>query len=1195
MLCGALWYKLGYEESYEPAEKPLDSIPINPSSMVMGKSTPSLTSQIVTGIPVDTWAAPVSEWHQQTKTRAANSLRLQASDLVVLPVQGGANAFDPIERRLIARLIADRIGSDRKTTVANFDDVVSFMGVHKRAYSLAEQVEVAQVAGATHVLSLTAEHNRKGKWTLKSSLLDVATSSVASERSWPDLSYSDVRPPHIEIESIIVELTEHAIGKPIGRRYTRAEFKAADLDFTDSLDALQGVSSSSPVHNAAVLQLLAGLYPNVDFGDARDRLLERSLIALASVREGAPFKRYFQARALLSLGRRPVAEAVLSQPEGVHELTLAAAINGNLTDLEELVPEVEGNGLRFLSAKDLYLLEERYRDSADDHQIAHLADAHPEWSGLILRSIGDLTFKRHHTAAEVKLALEELLPVEGGALMGEAAKAMVTGDLPDEIDIVRLAVRHIATARQRVDEQRAESGLSAEPTISFDLLDLAESTLVANLVASIRRSLDRRDLPEEALEKINAHSAIFSGHSEISFLHGRALDEQAEQVDGVEAQRLKSAAADATLNGFYWAGRVSREGAAASRAYFDLLNASSVGMPPEVAGSAYGPLSERYYEWPRAVSYFTRLSPGEAMAGLVQDCIDYLPASFYCVKYEIARNTPPGAPLSDLGARVLKKYEHRFRGDPQRIEFDVQSALADGDREVVMKMLSERVDADGSQWSAHYALGREHFRQGNFKAASDSWGSYSGFKRDIGIDAVTLGNTAERPGSHLYWVGQFELAAPFYELTVSTQTGSGSQMAAAQRLALIEGDLATAADWAASRVRRYDSKFGLRDLLQLLHIAGEHEIAWEVFDQALQNRTDAQVWSGALVGHRMDRMETSDIVAWLSESPMRMTGVMKDTEADNSVDLAPRYLLLAGTMDRGPDKNLSEMVSAAFGRERPVVARYPESALYSNEIELAYAVDNGEPQSHDRFIANAVGGPLLPEGAKLDWRYTIAARAMSAFSAADYDEAYSEFSQIARYYWLDEYLPYLAFSAAKSGNAEAVHEALLKREPRLEATRRRETLTQNQVGYRFDEEMAYAVLAAFDDRHEDALQHLTAALTNKPFINERTIYPIYEIVDIADRLFEETGRTEYREFALDLSRRHAVILPMYAWAYFVVAKYSQSETERINSTASGLALDPMSERGSKLPDDVLGKARKVLESAGAPFLRRSANSANRGV
>jgi len=160
------------------------------------------------------------------------------------------------------------------------------------------------------------------------------------------------------------------------------------------------------------------------------------------------------------------------------------------------------------------------------------------------------------------------------------------------------------------------------------------------------------------------------------------------------------------------------------------------------------------------------------------------------------------------------------------------------------------------------------------------------------------------------------------------------------------------------------------------------------------------------------------------------------------------------------------------------------------------------------------------------------------------------------------------------------------REPRLKLFLERESLTEAKLGVRYDEDLTYAVLAAAEEKTDESLRYLKSALNNRPYIESRTIYPLYQVVDIAQLLYRETGHDQFREFALELARRHKVVLPMYAWAYFVVATYSESIEERIEAAASGLYLDPLSSRGFKLPRSLIDAAKKRLNDNGAPNLNR---------
>jgi hypothetical protein len=221
---------------------------------------------------------------------------------------------------------------------------------------------------------------------------------------------------------------------------------------------------------------------------------------------------------------------------------------------------------------------------------------------------------------------------------------------------------------------------------------------------------------------------------------------------------------------------------------------------------------------------------------------------------------------------------------------------------------------------------------------------------------------------------------------------------------------------------------------------------------------------------------------------------------------------------------------------------------------------------HDELISTPPRGQTRKQFDNLPIPYEWFASAMSALLNGDNPAAFTAFNEMGYYYQLDEFLPYFAFSAAAVGKSDHLSAALAAREPELDKKRRSESATSSILGHRFNEDLTYAVLHAFKGEHEVAMKYLHNAFSDQPFIDERAIYPYYQVVDIADRLYDALGREEYRNLALDLARRHVRIQPMYAWAYFIVARHSTNEAERLRMASAGFALDPYSQRGSLLPE-----------------------------
>lgn len=398
--------------------------------------------------------------------------------------------------------------------------------------------------------------------------------------------------------------------------------------------------------------------------------------------------------------------------------------------------------------------------------------------------------------------------------------------------------------------------------------------------------------------------------------------------------------------------------------------------------------------------------------------------------------------------------------------------------------------------SLYYALGRLYKRRGEYQQAQEAWLSYPGFKANIAATTLAEATHADNSAAMLFWIGQHELAMPLLELSANSQTGSESSMTSAARVALLDGDLELAAAWSAERVRRYESKYGLRDFLELLHIVGQSQLAWDTFDQFQDVTQDAQMWSGALVGHRIASAATEDIAAWIQSSDRRREATVRSAGKGETIFLAARYLLMAGTMDRVPGAGFANDVSRAYAQSRPHYRHMSGVEEKNGEYESTKSTEVLAGKSrfkHDGLVPTPQELYHVEELTQIDHRYTMLAGAMTAFLNEDYENAFERFNEAAYYYYLDEYLPYYAFSAAALGKEKHLHAALAAREPIFGELLRKEAFRSSSLGYRFDEDMTYAVLAAFSGDHDSAMNSLRQALNNRPYLEERSAYPMYQI------------------------------------------------------------------------------------------------------
>ena len=1171
---------------------------IEPDDLVGWSSSES--KWIVSRIEFDDlvgWSPAESKWIVNRKNAAMLALEAAAPRLLVLPVHGGKNAFDPIERTLITRLISDRIGRTADWSVANPNLVSQFFGLHAPKYDTAEIIKLAKSTGSQNVLVLQAEHNRDGRFELRLSLIYASDWTTVRSKSWSGLEYSDSSPPSVAIGHILDEIKDFATdtGSSKDEPPSTQAFEPENFRFPSSLDELKSESTKSDLYAVAHLQLLGMLHAGGAFNETRNQLFERSLVRLRRVSEESPYQRYFTARAYAYLDRRPAALHALGTPQTSHGRALLATLNGNLPALRKEVEEMGTSVLDFMAWRDLFIIESTYGQRKEREIVEQFIDEVPAWAPFVYRALQDTSKWANYSAMTLKVGLDLLLPAEAVTLQSFYQNAAATGDTPSEFELTQLLFKHIETfsldqMREWAYEPDNHTGVS-----ELDILDLARTYAVANHIRHNEDDLEIRDLPEKVLARIHQFDAFFSGHPAVTLQLSRALRALAENTSGVEMANHVEDSQVAARNGFSWTGQMTKDSIAVARDYLRyfrnyLPNDRFIGAP-------FWPL--RYTEWPQGMDWFHEFSHDAGQNGAFERCNDYTWTQFWCLKQMIFLGEEDTGITEADRAEILARNAHRFIGNPQRDVFEAELAKKSGDLDAELRQLRERIEAGGADWRVYYALGRALKRHGEYQAAQEVWLSYPAFNNPGQGVSLTDDNHASAVGSMLYWIGQYELALPLLEISAASRTGSGGSMGSGNRLALINGDLASAEQWSAARVRRYGSKYGVRDLQQILHIQGQSDLAWSVFEQAQSSTQDAEMWSGVLVGHRMASATIGDIQTWIEDSDSRKSAQVRHAKTHEFVDLAQRYVLLAGTMDRTPGPEFAEAVAALrngkgpeFGTGIMEVGGEGDEKTFES---TPYVEEHGWSIHHDALVGTPAGGQSAERGQIIDTRYEMLAKAMTAFLNDDFEESFKLLNDTSYYYYLDEYLPYYAFSAAIAERADHIAAVLEAREPALEKIRQNESMRSSERGYRFDEDLTYAVLAAFDGHHEAAIRYLGDALNNRPYIEERTVYPYYQVVDLADRLYDHTGKDIYRDYALQLSQRHTVVLPMYSWAYYVVAKHSRSRTERVDAIASGLKLDPLSHRGSLLPSELVEEARKVLANHGAPYLRRSSELTSIGT
>jgi len=1183
LVVGLVLAKIAYEASFESSNGPYDVVYGKMATQeeiiqrdkerrlaarqAAAERPPPPDPATIHGIERSAWRGQPSAWIAKQRGAALNTLSRTDVGLLVLPVQGDKNAFDPIERSLLARYVADRIETGTSLSIADPSAVFRFLGRHNSLFSREDVLKLVDVTRAERVLELHASHDRRGMWRLDATVWSVGSDDDGVAKAWESLHFGDASPPSVSIDQILDEVVEFATGEtPVSNR-KKYNFSPEEFQFPDTLGELIDRSHSSPLYAAAYLQMFGSLHPRGDFNQTRHELYERSLVLLRHVSPDSDYYAYFLARALAYLGRRPAAVKVLEAAINRDERALQAALDGNLPTLRKRVEGAGTSILDFMALRDLQVIEWRY-DQRQDHRVEQtLLKLNSVWAAFIDRSLSDYAQWARYSLSGINASLDELIPDAGGKSGSAVAAQLASRGFIDELALTghlwRRATHFLSIVSPQPGAVRTRFAASGS-----DVAELAMAIAVANHLREVDEDLRVRSLPEAALAELSRFEPIFSGHPEAELLKASALTEMIEEVPRTEVSKLEVAAADAKLNGLAWSGSLTEKGIEVIRNYEQILWSSSIKPTDRVSGTGFARYSRRYFEWPHNQNWFPQISALEVRDDGFSKCIEYTWTQFECVWWAIERsqrlpNMPPNARQV-----LLDSVAHRFTGHPRRKQFELWEARSSSSEDSEELLLRAAIDQGNKDWSMFYALGRIQFRRGDYNAAATTWRSFPDFSSSSEYRSLASSNRAIVAGSNLYWIGQHEEAIKLLQVAAAGGSGADAVMQARQRLALIAGDMRGAEHWAAERVRRYKNATAKRDLMQLQHIQGKSGLAWVAFDQQLAEDPGVNMWSGALVGHRVEGATMQDIFDWTASSPARQTGTADSFYGSVKIRVAPRYIVLTGLLDRRPEPDFAELVRNAYPRGTRARKRAVSANLQA-------------------YVDPAWLSEMRPDNqSQHDYPYERLAAAMAAFLRSDHEAALTLFNEVAYYNGIAEHLPYMAYSAAATGKAEHIRSALAKVESQLEVKRLAEGFTRSNRGYRFNEDLTYAVLASFENDHDSALEYLNAALNNRPYLDDRTIFPMYEIVDLADRLYERTGVDGYRDFALDVSRRHTVVLPMYAWAYFVVAKYSDSKTERVWATASGLHLDKLSERGKSLPKDLLEEANDFLESSGPPYLER---------
>lgn len=457
--------------------------------------------------------------------------------------------------------------------------------------------------------------------------------------------------------------------------------------------------------------------------------------------------------------------------------------------------------------------------------------------------------------------------------------------------------------------------------------------------------------------------------------------------------------------------------------------------------------------------------------------------------------------LQKEAEELIRINETRFSGNPQKTSLMARVAEKKGDNETKAAIFEKAITENPGNWENYWGKGKIYLERGEYARARAVFDRYPEFQDNNG-GGVAFSVNAHQAGYSFLVRGNIDDARVFLKKAADNDTGAMMEYDSRTHLAMLDGDLPNAGAHLLQSHRRYEKFDSIDDYMALLHVLGKHEDAWALLNSIT---FDDNLPFSAFIGFRMEGIDED--------------GQMKRLREENSSSMSKyaafKYAVLS-MMDRAADLNDIQRLE----RLGPVENDYSQTAKLMGKSY--YYLRKGDFKTiypELRNFAQEKIRPLLQNNRE----YAI--------------PAYRE-------YWIN--LPYYSYAAASTGNEEEAIKLL------------------NEIKGIFGEDYQYHLSMAFINglggRHAEALKSLESTRGKLSRLITTPLPQWYKLVEACEWLYKESGRDEYKNMAVDLARTYQKIVPYWAWAYAVEAKYAAPGPERTRALALTLYLDRRSER-----------------------------------
>lgn len=1087
---------------------------------------------------------PGSAWIAKERQAYRRILQKGQFDVLVLPFQVIDFGVSRSVRSLMGAQLALAISQNGKT-VADPYTASRALGEGLRQFDPLAVRELAGDVSARQVVQGFVGHDQQGslKFVIRVTNIDVPGRWHSNdELPVRELTLSGI-PISFEHPALLV-FEEHMpkILEFLGHAWHGWKpGKAAEL--AELPDITVADASAHPLTNAVRFQLFGTLTPGRIDRD-REIFYEKSLLALYQTRSAEG--RALRARALLKLGMRPAALAVLKDPQSNFEEAIVANANGRLPELIEVSKRLKRPYERLIATFDISELQAGYGlyTKEDTHSRVKDLSLPQPWDLLAERKALDWDAWSVPGNRSIKEELDRVYPLIGFDLNTLESNFFLLRPSDSTVSPVEFYPQQHA---DRLKKDRPDlwccASFSAVPN-SSDYLHLLLAISTDNLLQRAYFYTNVQGQPDKALEILDSTSELFYQQPDFAFERSSALFRKAENQQAEIGSAIWVEAANNAELAFYWEQGQTMPASSAwivlqrvPRPYSDNSHAVDTIYSGDLPYNVNYPLSRVTH----------RQGPGEvdqqvSLEGMIERHLAFSVSEtselerFYTM--EKRRNNTQGA------ERIFNALNERFTGNPSKYLWLSSESEASGDTEASIAHLKAGIDRLPRFWPLYEKASDMLVGLGRLEAADELLRTYPPFT-DGEEHRVALSNEAYAAGNYFYWRGKHEAASHYYRISAGLQTGSEGSLASGIRLTLSEDDYVGAIQGSMARGNRYRSSYAFRDYLGLLFLLGESAEAWSGFEVLNPQFEDSpHLWESVLSGHRITRHSELEILAWADRYQNQRIGLININN----------YIARTAVMDRIPGEATIKRVE-----ERAGVHWIPKDSINPAHIldERARPAINGQwPDiSPDQQLSVRPDLVYLLEGYR-------------ATHMGDFEVAFAHFDNLFKYYrgqLNPNYgfaLPYYVLAGVKS-NKTAEVDALL-----------------SMIGERsksFDYWLAIAMRSGLAKNYVDSESALNRAVGLRPYTEFRIMFPEYEFADVCDWLWRETDQEAYRSRAIDWARSNQKTQPWQAWPYTLELALTQ-ESGNVALLEKARFLDPASPR---LPKSASGK--KTAETSN-PFL-----------